>query len=128
MTFFNKDILKIIIENREFSQVEINCQECESIEDEQYTCCTCWAQGGRKTISAQTLLQDLFNLKYNPELANIDKETANTFVSLYNDYDSACLCYNDYKDIIPKEHFDLSMGWKTIHLEDVFSFLLINNE
>ena len=86
MTFLNKDIVKSIIENREFSQVKINCEECQNIEDEQYTCCNCWAQGGRKPISAQTLLQDLFDLKYNPEEADIDQETATTFISLYKDY------------------------------------------
>lgn len=124
MAFLNKNIVKNIIENREFSQVEINCEECQGIEDEQYTCCTCWAQGGRETISAQTLLQDLFDLKYNPEQAHINEETAHTFISLYNDYDPAYLHYNDYKEIIPKEHFDVSMGWKTVSLEDVFSFLI----
>ena len=123
MTFLNKDIVKSIIENREFSQVEINCEECQNIEDEQYTCCNCWAQGGRKPISAQKLLQDLFDLKYIPEEADIDQETATTFISLYKDYDSADLYYEDYKDTISEEHFNVPKGWKTVSLDDIFSFL-----
>ena len=94
MTFLNKDIVKSIIENREFSQVKINCEECQNIEDEQYTCCNCWAQGGRKPISAQTLLQDLSDLYY-----------------------------EDYKGTISEEHFDVPKGWKTVSLDEVFSFL-----
>lgn len=123
MTFLNKDIVEKIIQNKEFSQIEINCEECQYIEDEQYTCCNCWAQGGRKPISAQILLQDLFDLKYNPEEADIDKETADIFISLYNDYDFSNLYYQDYKDVIPKEYFDVPMGWKRVSLDELFTFL-----
>lgn len=32
------------------SKIKIDCPECECMEDDQYTCTTCWQQGGNGKI------------------------------------------------------------------------------
>ena len=43
--------------DRLLSECYIDCPECEIIEDDQYTCTTCWGQGGGGQISVGGLFK-----------------------------------------------------------------------
>lgn len=38
--------------------LEINCPDCGGIDDEQYTCTTCWCQGGEGKIKVLLFLRE----------------------------------------------------------------------
>ena len=50
------NIEKEILER--ISRVEIDCPDCEWVEDDQYTCTTCWNQGGNGRINVSTWLKE----------------------------------------------------------------------
>lgn len=35
----------------EIKNIEIDCPECQNMEDDQYTCTTCWCEGGNGRIN-----------------------------------------------------------------------------
>ncbi len=50
------------IQNRIFELIKdsyVLCPECENIEDYQYTCTTCWFQGGNGKIFILPILKEL---------------------------------------------------------------------
>lgn len=42
----------------DIKRLEINCPECEWMEDDQYTCTTCWCEGGDGKINVYEWLRD----------------------------------------------------------------------
>ena len=46
-----------------FDGVTVDCPDCECIYDEQFTCTTCWNQGGNGKISVEEIIDDLIKDK-----------------------------------------------------------------
>jgi hypothetical protein len=42
----------------DIKRIEINCPECEWMDDDQYTCTTCWCEGGDGKINVYEWLRD----------------------------------------------------------------------
>tara|TARA_R110002126_G_scaffold89764_2_gene214308 strand:- start:794 stop:973 length:180 start_codon:yes stop_codon:yes gene_type:complete len=42
----------------QLKEATIECPECQHIEDEQYTCTTCWSQGGNGRLSVFEYLKE----------------------------------------------------------------------
>lgn len=42
----------------EIKDLNIDCPDCQWVEDEQYTCTTCWCQGGNGRINIVEFLKD----------------------------------------------------------------------
>ena len=45
--------------------IEIDCPECQCMEDDQYTCTTCWCQGGNGKNIFQWLKSHMYVFKEN---------------------------------------------------------------
>jgi hypothetical protein len=41
---------------RAISDVQIDCPDCESMDDDQYTCTTCWCEGGNGRLYVNKFL------------------------------------------------------------------------
>lgn len=61
---FTKELIKKIIDNNEFYEVVFSCPDCSWVDDDQYTCTTCWGQGGNTKYKSQNILNILFSYKY----------------------------------------------------------------
>lgn len=42
----------------DIKRIEIDCPECKWMEDDQYTCTTCWCEGGDGKINVYEWLRD----------------------------------------------------------------------
>ena len=44
-----------------FEGLYVECPDCGGIDDEQYTCTTCWSQGGNARIDVNDIIDTLLN-------------------------------------------------------------------
>ncbi len=54
------DALQEEIRNRVSNAIRdlrIDCPECENMDDDQYTCTTCWCEGGNGTLSVSEFVE-----------------------------------------------------------------------
>lgn len=56
MDEIEEEIFKEI--NYSLRDIKVDCPACKWMEDEQYTCTTCWHEGGNGTINAIEYLKD----------------------------------------------------------------------
>jgi hypothetical protein len=126
--FLNKEVVSKIINDNEFSDVLLNCPECISIEDDQYTCSTCFVQGGNQKYKANDLLKIAYKYKYNKDFKDdsLSLESLKNIVSFGYECTFLDLHYNDYKVLIDDDFFEIKMGWVTVELETIFDYLLEN--
>lgn len=52
------DMDELVLE--EIEELTVNCPECEFMDDDQYTCTTCWCQGGQGKINVLNWVLDNF--------------------------------------------------------------------
>lgn len=61
--FLTKDVLMKMIDNSVFSGKHVECPDCQCIDDDQYTCTSCWGQGGNVKISLESLFKAAYEIK-----------------------------------------------------------------
>jgi len=128
-----KELAEAVIENNEFYEIKLSCFECQNIEDDQYTCTTCWGQGGNIEHKSEIVLKAAFKLKYNK---NEDNEfTIEEIKNLVenNDLNNSCkwLFFDEYGDLLKHgedEDPEYPSTYRTLDIETLFLFLLDNNQ
>lgn len=117
----NKELLLKIIKEETLYSKNIICPDCQSIEDDQYTCTSCWQQGGNAEINVHYLIKDAYQILFEnkqPDTWSIDfiKNILNQSNLYFNLFDF------DFKDDFPDYVFkEDSYIW--ISLQDIYWFL-----
>lgn len=119
--FLTHDIIKTLIKEETLYSYTTFCPDCQNIEDDQYTCTSCWSQGGNSKISFHSLIKEAYQIKFEnkePDLWSLNfiqnlLQNTNIYFHLFD---------FDFKDVFPKDTFK-EESYIDINSQDIYWFL-----
>lgn len=115
------DIIKTLIKEETLYSYTTFCHDCQNIEDDQYTCTSCWSQGGNSEISIHSLIKEAYKIKFEnkePDLWSLNfiqnlLQNTNIYFHLFD---------FDFKDVFPEDTFK-EESYIDINTQDIYWFL-----
>lgn len=100
-----KEIFDYVLKNESFYENKVKCKDCEGIEDDCYTCTSCWSCGGNCEFKVSDLLIDLVQIRSGK---NNYCMTESYIMELLNDAEDfdITLLYEDFNRIVLRTLFD----------------------
>lgn len=119
--FITNDFLLHIISQKTLSTETVLCPDCQCIDDEQYTCTSCWCCGGDVKLDVHSLVQEAYKIKFKNEHESL--WTLDFISRTLKEVDSfICLFDFDFKTYFPDYVFQ-EESYIEIDFNDIYYFL-----